>query len=133
MAVLEVAHELGRDRMLTAQWAAQLADDALNAGVQVDVLAHERRASAVRAAIAIGLQRADAAAQLHALELLDVVLGGTAHAGRVRRRAPRSCLRDQRIRRFTRIGAWVEKRWAFVGRRGFAIESEVLDFFCQNS
>lgn len=81
MAVLGVAHELGRDRMLTAQRAAQLADDALSTGVQMDVLAHERRAPAVRAAIPIGLQGTDAATQLQALELLDVMFGGATHAG----------------------------------------------------
>lgn len=79
MAVLGVAHELRGDRVLTAQRAAQLADDALSVGVQVDVLAHQGRAAAVRAAIPIGLQRPDAAAQQEALELLDVALGGTAH------------------------------------------------------
>lgn len=81
MAVLGVAHELGRDRMLTAERTAQLADDALSTSVQVDVLAHERRAPAVRAAIPIGLQGTDAATQLQALELLDVVFGEAAHAG----------------------------------------------------
>ncbi len=45
------------------------------------VLAHERRAAAVHAAIPIGLQSADAAPQQQALELLDVVLGGATHAG----------------------------------------------------
>jgi hypothetical protein len=79
--MLRVAHELGRDRVLMTQRAAQLTDDALNAGVQVDVLAHERRASAVRAAIPIGLQRADAATQLQALELLDIMLGWATHGG----------------------------------------------------
>ena len=76
MAVLGVAHDLGRDRGLAAQRAAELADDAPGASVQVDVLAHERRAPAVGAAIAVGLQRADAATQQDALELLDVALGG---------------------------------------------------------
>lgn len=81
VAVLGVAHELGRDRMRTTQRAAQLADDPLNVGVQMHVLAHERRAAAVHAAIPIGLQSAEAATQLQALELLDVVLGRTAHGG----------------------------------------------------
>ena len=90
--MLRVAYELGRDRMFTAQWTAQLADYALNVSVQVDVLAHERRAAAVRAAIPIGLQRADAATQQEALELLDVTLGGTTHGGWVRRSASHSCL-----------------------------------------
>ena len=77
--MLGVAHELGRDRMFTAQWAAQLADYALNVSVQMDVLAHEWRAAAVRAVIPIGLQRTDASTQQEALELLDATLGGTAH------------------------------------------------------
>ena len=81
MAVLGVAHELGRDRVLAAQGAAQLADDALDARVQMHMLAHQRRAPAVAAAVAVGLQRTDAATQQEALELLDVALGGSAHEG----------------------------------------------------
>ena len=91
MAVLGVAHELGRDRMLATQWAAQLADDPLNTGVQMDVLAHQRRASAVRAAIPIGLQSPYAASQLQALELLDVMLGGASHARLSSPAGPCSC------------------------------------------
>jgi len=59
-----MAHELRGDRMFAPQWTAQLADDPPNTGVQVDVLAHQRRASAVRAAIPIGLQSSNTASQL---------------------------------------------------------------------
>ena len=87
MAVLEVAHDLARHRRLAAQRAAQLADDALRARlVQVDLLAGQRRAPAVGAAVAVGLQGADAAAQQHALELLDMALR-VWHVCRIRRRA----------------------------------------------
>jgi len=52
---------------------AQLADEALFApGVQMDLLAGQRRAPAIGAAVSGGLERAEAAAQQHQLELLDV-------------------------------------------------------------
>lgn len=88
--MLGVAHELGRDRVLAAQRVAQLADDASSARIQVDMLAHERSAPAVAAAVAIGLQRADAAAQQDKLELFDIALGGLAHGAKFAavRRAP---------------------------------------------
>src|ERR1700760_3120210 len=71
MPVLAVAHGLAGDGRLAPQRAAQLADDPTAATVvEVDVLAGQRRAPAVGAAIAVGLERADAAAQEEALELL---------------------------------------------------------------
>jgi hypothetical protein len=71
MTVLAVTHELARDRCVATQRPAQLADDPLFASViQMDVLARQRCAPAVGAAVAIGLQRTDPAAQQEALELL---------------------------------------------------------------
>ena len=73
MAVLAVADDLAGDRALATQQAAQLADDPVRAPVvEMDVLAGQRRAPAVGAALAVGLERAEAAAQQVALELLDV-------------------------------------------------------------
>lgn len=64
VTVLAVAHELARDRGIATQRPAQLTDDPLFASViQMDMLACERRAAAVGAAMAIGLQRTDPAAQ----------------------------------------------------------------------
>ena len=64
---------------VAAQRAAQLADDAPAAAVvEVHVLARQRRAPAVDAAVAVGLQGAHAAPQQQALELLDVG-GGRSH------------------------------------------------------
>ncbi len=80
MAVLCVAHDLRRNRSLTAQGPAELANDALctggRASIQVDVLAGEGSAPAVGAAMPIGLQRANAATKENALELLDMAFGG---------------------------------------------------------
>jgi hypothetical protein len=68
-----VPDELARDRDLTLTRTTQLADDPLSRpGVQMNVLAGERRASAIHAAVAIGLQRPKPAAQQNHLELLDV-------------------------------------------------------------
>jgi len=62
VTVLAVANELGRQRLLAAQLPAELAHDApLAPLVEVHLLARQRRAPAVGAAIAIGLQRTDAA------------------------------------------------------------------------
>jgi hypothetical protein len=73
MPVLAVAHDLAGDGRLTPQRAAQLADEPTTATVvEMDVLARQRRAATVGTAIAIGLERADAAAQEKALELLYV-------------------------------------------------------------
>jgi hypothetical protein len=36
-------------------------------------------------------------------------------------------------REFAWTGARVEKRWAFIGRREFAADNQMLDFSCQNS
>src|SRR2546429_363782 len=71
VTMLAVANELRRHRCLAAQPSAELAHDAsLAALVEMDLLARQRRAPTVRAAIAIGLQRADAAAQERALEAI---------------------------------------------------------------
>src|SRR5438105_4879793 len=71
--VLAVAHELGGDGGLATQGAAQLAHDPLAAPlVEVHVLARERRAPAVGAAVAVGLEHVEAAPEELALELLDV-------------------------------------------------------------
>ncbi len=64
MTVLAVTHDLARDRRLAPQRAAELADEpAVTAVVDVHVLASQRRAPAVGAAVAIGLELADAATQ----------------------------------------------------------------------
>lgn len=71
--VLAVAHDLAGDGWLAPQRAAQLADEPAAATVvEVDMLAGQRRAATVGATIAVGLERADAAAQEEALELLYV-------------------------------------------------------------
>jgi hypothetical protein len=70
--VLGVADELGGSGVLAAQGPAELADDAAVALEEVHALADERCATAVAAAMAIGRESADAAAQERALELLDV-------------------------------------------------------------
>lgn len=86
MTVLAVAHNLGGEGRIAAQQAAELADDALGtagrvveasgrAFIQVDVLTGERRASAVGAAMTIGLERPYATTEEEALELLDVACG----------------------------------------------------------
>ncbi len=81
VAVLGVAHDLRGHRRLATESAAELADDSVGGGadgacVQVDVLACERGASTVGAAVAVGLERTDTAPQENALELLDMAGGG---------------------------------------------------------
>ena len=76
VAVLRMAHDLGGDRDVAAQGAAELADDGTGAVLQVDVLADQRCASAVGATVPIGLERANAATEQNVLELLDVARGG---------------------------------------------------------
>src|SRR5271166_1658202 len=71
VAVLGMAHELARHGRLAPQRPAELADDALPAAVvEVELLADQRRAPAVHAAVAVGLERSDAPLQQHALEWL---------------------------------------------------------------
>jgi hypothetical protein len=73
VTVLAVPNDLARDGSIPLARATQLTDDPLlRACVEVDLLAGQRRASAVHAAMAIGLQRSEPAAQQHDLELLDV-------------------------------------------------------------
>jgi len=67
VAVLAVPDELAGYRRIAARGAAQLADEPVLAvgwggwaSIKVDLLAGERRAAAVRTAIAVGLQRAEA-------------------------------------------------------------------------
>ncbi len=73
--VLTVPDDLAGDRCLAAQRTAELADHPLAASAQqVDLLADQRRAAAVRAAAPVGLQRADAAAQQKPLQLLDMTV-----------------------------------------------------------
>lgn len=81
VAVLAVAHDLSRDRGIATQRTAELADDPPvgargRAPIQVDVLARERRAATVGAAMAVGLERTDAALQQDTLELLDMAYRG---------------------------------------------------------
>ena len=65
LAVLAVAHDLAGDRRLATQHPAQLADDAAaTAVVQMHVLARQRRAAAVRATLAVGLEHAETALNL---------------------------------------------------------------------
>ncbi len=91
MAELAVADDLALKRRPTAaQLAAQLADDATGLLVHVYTLTHERRSVAVHAAIAIGSQRADTAAQEEALELLYVDMGRV-HARYFRQDQTGSC------------------------------------------
>lgn len=73
MTVLAVPDGLARNGSIPLARATQLTDDPLSRPrVEVDLLAGQRRASAVHAAMAIGLQRPEPAAQQHDLELLDV-------------------------------------------------------------
>jgi hypothetical protein len=76
LAVLGVAHDLRGDRGLVAERAAKLADDAVGTSIHMDVLARERSAPAVGAAMPVGLEGADTAAKEDALELLDMAYGG---------------------------------------------------------
>ena len=88
VSVLAVADELGGERDLSAPGAAQRADDALaGSPVDVHVLAGQRRASAVRAAVAVGLEGSDAPAQKHPFQLLDMGRGGGHRSGVRRPRA----------------------------------------------
>jgi hypothetical protein len=65
--------DLARDGSLAPARAAQLAHDPLLcAGVQVDLLAGQRRTPAIHAAMAVRLERPETAAQQHDLELLYV-------------------------------------------------------------
>src|SRR5664280_2220245 len=71
VAVLGVPDDLARQGCVPARGAAELAHQALApAGVEVHVLARQRGAAAVGTTAAVGLQRADTAAQEHPLELL---------------------------------------------------------------
>ena len=73
VAVLAVPDQLARHGGVLAVPAAQLADDPrLAPGVDVDTLAGERRATTVVAAVPARLERAKAATQQQALELLDM-------------------------------------------------------------
>ena len=73
VAVLGVAHDLARHRSLAAQGPAELADQACGASVvEMDMLADQRRALAVDAAVAVLLKGAEAVAQQQALELPPV-------------------------------------------------------------
>ncbi len=73
MAVLAMADQLTGYRGLPAMRTAQLADEVVRAPVvDVHLLACQRCAPAVGAALAVGLQRAQTAAQEHSLELLDM-------------------------------------------------------------
>ena len=92
VAVLAVPDELARHRGLAAARATQLADDPLLApGVEVDLLAGQRRAPAVGAAVSVGLQGTEAAAQQDALELLHMGRRRGHDALGFRRPAPGSC------------------------------------------
>src|SRR5580704_6899243 len=74
VAVLAVPDDLARDRCLAAHRAAQLAEDPVLApGVEMNQLAGQRRASAVRAAVPVGLEGAQPAPQQTSLKLLYVV------------------------------------------------------------
>jgi hypothetical protein len=80
VAVLCVAHDLRGQRGLATEGTAELADDPVRAGrrafIQMHLLARERGASTVGAAMAVGLERTDATPQQDALELLDMAYGG---------------------------------------------------------
>src|SRR5258708_35968084 len=91
LAVLGVAHELARQGGVPAQLTAELADGFGRARglIQMHVLAGERRATAVRAAAAIGPEGAQPPHQEAALELLEV-LGDGRHRHLFRRLARRS-------------------------------------------
>jgi hypothetical protein len=70
-----MAHDLGRHGGLATQRAAELADDAPGAAIQMDVLAREGRATTVGTAMPIGLERPHAATEQDVLELLDMAGG----------------------------------------------------------
>lgn len=71
VAVLGMANHLRADGLPAAQWAAQLAHD-LVPFIEVDALAHERRAPTIRAQVSPGRERAHALAQQLALQLGSV-------------------------------------------------------------
>jgi hypothetical protein len=69
VAVLGVPDEPARKRRLAMRGTTQLAYDALlGAAIEMHLLACERRATAVRTAIAVGFELAQPAPQEHALE-----------------------------------------------------------------
>ncbi len=76
VAVLAVTHDLAGERRLAVGLTAELADEPLPRAaaiaVYVHLLARQRRASTVGAALPSGLQLTDAAAQQKTLQLLDV-------------------------------------------------------------
>lgn len=76
-----MADELVGEWYATAQLTAKLAHDSHLTLIDVDVLAYERSALAVCAAMAIGGERADTTPQENALELLDIAMWGS-HAAR---------------------------------------------------
>ena len=87
--VIRRVHELRARRRLAPQRAAQVADEPLAGGhvVEMDDLARERRAMAVRAAVAVRLVVADATPQEGALEWRPGLCGDTAEADRGHRPA----------------------------------------------
>jgi hypothetical protein len=75
--VLAVANELGRVGRIAAARTAESTDDPLVvAAVEVHVLARERRAPTVGAAVAVGLESPYPPAQQYPFELLDIGDGG---------------------------------------------------------
>jgi hypothetical protein len=70
-----VANDLGRCRGLAAKRPAELTDDAIGAPVEMNVLAGQRGAPAISAAMPVGLEGTDTATQQDALELLNVTRG----------------------------------------------------------
>ena len=74
VAQLAVAHDLAQQRRAATQLAAQLAHDSGGALVDVHALANQGRAIAIYAAMTVGRERAHAALQEVALELLDIVV-----------------------------------------------------------
>src|ERR1700690_3058646 len=92
VALLAMPDDLARDGGLAPTRAAQLTHDALlRASVDVDLLAGHRRASAIHAAMAVRLERPEAAAQQHDLELLYVGGRRSPVARCFRRRSSGSC------------------------------------------
>jgi len=76
VAVLGVANDLGGYRGLAAQRPTELADYAIGTGgrasIQVNVLACQRGAPAIGAAMPVGLEGTDTATQQDALELFHM-------------------------------------------------------------
>jgi hypothetical protein len=81
LAALCVTDDLGGRRRLAAQGSAELADHVAVAGVEMDLLADERRATAVGAATAVGCEGTDTATQQGALEACGVAAGPGADGG----------------------------------------------------